>query len=68
METEIRQFQPRKIARRINTALDKGKTLDAILKELAPEYGMPPGTLYDKMYRKGYLPMVKRMPIPDEAA
>ena len=68
METQIRQFVPGRVARRINRRLDKGETLDAILTDIAPEYNMPPGTIYDKLYRKRYLPMEKRLPIPEDAA
>lgn len=64
MAVEIQQFQPRRIVRQINKRLAKGETLDAILKDIAPDYGVTPEALYQRLRLHGGR-MQKRMVLPE---
>lgn len=53
MSIEIRQFQPRRIIRQVNKGLRKGRTLDELLKEIAPDYGISHEALYQRLRLHG---------------
>lgn len=66
MKTKTRKFHPKPVIRQINARLAKGDTLDSILTDMAPGYGVSSETLYGRLRNYGAR-LTKQIVVPGES-